>query len=528
MTSSLNEWVIKGVKLIVIMLTKIWSAANYGLKAVEIEVEVNVAEKGFPGYTIVGLQSKSAEEAKERVKTAIVNSDFEFPNAKITINLAPADLPKDGSFFDLPLALGILASSGAVNKIEEKSYFFGEVSLDGSLRHTRGVFLLAILAKENEIKNIFVPRECANEAAVIEGIKVFPVTNLIEVIRHLNGQKEIIPLKTIVEGELEYSGPEFDFAEVLGQEFAKRAMEIAAAGGHNLFMVGPPGSGKTMLSRAMPGILPPLSEAESLEVTKIYSITGNIPAGGSLIRQRPFRSPHHSTSLVGLIGGGSNPRPGEISMAHRGVLFLDEFPEFGRGTLESLRQPLEDGFVTVCRAAGSVQFPAQFMLIAASNPCPCGYLGDEKKECKCSLHQIMNYQRKLSGPVMDRIDLHLTVPSVDVNKLMIDKDKYVGEKSAVIRERVVAARKIQQERFKGLRNIHSNSDMKNKHLKEYAQFSDGANLLLKQAVNKFSLSARTYFRLIKVARTIADLDKKEVISDAHIAEALQYRIKTDL
>ena len=326
MTSSLNEWVIKGVKLIVIMLTKIWSAANYGLKAVEIEVEVNVAEKGFPGYTIVGLQSKSAEEAKERVKTAIVNSDFEFPNAKITINLAPADLPKDGSFFDLPLALGILASSGAVNKIEEKSYFFGEVSLDGSLRHTRGVFLLAILAKENEIKNIFVPRECANEAAVIEGIKVFPVTNLIEVIRHLNGQKEIIPLKTIVEGELEYSGPEFDFAEVLGQEFAKRAMEIAAAGGHNLFMVGPPGSGKTMLSRAMPGILPPLSEAESLEVTKIYSITGNIPAGGSLIRQRPFRSPHHSTSLVGLIGGGSNPRPGEISMAHRGVLFWMNFP----------------------------------------------------------------------------------------------------------------------------------------------------------------------------------------------------------
>jgi magnesium chelatase family protein len=510
------------------MLTKIWSAANYGLKAVEIEVEVNVAEKGFPGFSIVGLQSKSGEEAKERVKTAIINSDFEFPAARITINLAPADLPKDGSFFDLPLALGILSSAGIVNKIDDKSYFFGELSLDGSLRHTRGVFLLAILAKENKIKNIFVPRECANEAAVIDGINVFPVTNLTEVIKHLNKIKLITPLKTIESIADEYLGPEFDFSEILGQEFAKRAMEIAAAGGHNVFMVGPPGSGKTMLSRALPGILPPLTEDESLEVTKIFSITGNIPAGGSLIRQRPFRSPHHSTSLAGLIGGGSNPHPGEISMAHRGVLFLDEFPEFGRGTLEALRQPLEDGFVTVSRASGSVQFPAQFMLIAAANPCPCGYLGDPKKECRCSLHQIMNYQKKLSGPVMDRIDLHLMVPAVDVNKLMVDKDKNYSEKSENIRSRIIAARKIQQERFKGIKGVFCNADMKNKHLKEYAKFSDSANLLLKQAVNKFSLSARTYFRLIKVARTIADLEKAEIISDAHIAEALQYRIKSDL
>lgn len=509
------------------MLTKIWSAANYGLKAVEIEIEVNVPEKGFPGFTVVGLASKSSEEAKERVKTAIINSDFEFPVAKITINLAPADLPKDGSVFDLPLAIGILASHFDVVLPKEKSYFFGELGLDGTLRHTKGVFLLAILAKENNVKNIFVPRECANEAAVVEGINVFPVKNLREIINHLNDVKMIIPLKTIAVDDEEISGPEFDFAEILGQEFAKRALEIAAAGGHNVFMVGPPGSGKTMLSRAIPGILPQLAEGESLEVTKIYSITGNIPAGGSLIRQRPFRSPHHSTSQVGLIGGGSIPRPGEISMAHRGVLFLDEFPEFGRGSLEALRQPLEDGFITVSRASGSVVFPAQIMLIAASNPCPCGFLGDSKKECKCNFHQISNYQKKLSGPVMDRIDIHLTVPAVDVNKLMIDKDKYTGEKSAIIRDRVIKAREIQKNRFKDLKGIHDNADMKNRHLKEFAKLTDSANLLLKQAVNKFNLSARTYFRLIKVSRTIADLDNSENINDNHIAEALQFRIRDE-
>ncbi|MFA7301177.1 MAG: YifB family Mg chelatase-like AAA ATPase [Candidatus Shapirobacteria bacterium] len=506
------------------MLTKIWSAANYGLKAVEIEIEVNVADKGFPTFTVVGLASKAAEEAKERVKTAILNSDFEFPVARITVNFAPADLHKDGSFFDLPLAIGILASQRQINLPKEKSYFFGELGLDGTLRHTRGVFLLAILAKENGVKNIFVPRECANEAAVIEGINVFPVLNLTEVVNHLNGIRSITPLITIAVDDDETLSPEFDFAEILGQDFAKRALEIAAAGGHNVFMVGPPGSGKTMLSRAIPGILPKLSEDESLEVTKIYSITGNIPAGGSLIHQRPFRCPHHTTSQVGLIGGGSNPHPGEISMAHRGVLFLDEFPEFGRGSLEALRQPLEDGYITVSRASGSMVFPAQIMLIAACNPCPCGFLGDTKKECKCNIHQISNYQKKLSGPVMDRIDIHLTVPAVDVNKLMVDKDKYTGEKSATIRARVIKSREIQKVRFKGLKSVHSNADMKNKHLKDFAKLTDSANLLLKQAVNKFSLSARTYFRLIKVSRTIADLDNSEVIDNNHIAEALQFRV----
>lgn len=510
------------------MLTKVLSIANEGLKGIEIEVEVNVADKGFPAFGIVGLASKAVEEAKERVKTAIINSEIEFPNAKVTINLAPADLPKDGSCYDLPISVGILASTGELILPKEKVYFYGELSLDGSLRHTRGVFLLALLAKEQGIKKIFVPRMSANEASVVDGVEVYPIDNLKNLIKHLSGEKLIIPLRKVeTEDILNDIVPEFDFAEILGQEQAKRALEIAAAGGHNVFMMGPPGSGKTMLSRAMSGILPNLTEKESLEVTKIYSITGNIPPGGSLIRQRPFRSPHHTTSQVGLIGGSSNPRPGEVSLAHRGVLFLDEFPEFGRNSLEALRQPLEDGLVNISRAAGSVTFPAQFMLIAAANPCPCGYLGDPKKECKCSTFQILNYRKKLSGPIMDRIDLHLTVPAVDVNNLMVSKDENHNEKSETIKQRVVDARKIQTERFKDLDRVHCNSDMKNKHLKDFANLTGQANLLLKQAVNKFNLSARVYFRLIKVARTIADLDKCNEIKENHIAEALQYRVKND-
>lgn len=509
------------------MLTKVKSVTTVGLNPVEIEIEANVAEKGFPGFNIVGLASKAAEEAKERVKTAIINSDYEFPEGKVTINLAPADLPKDGSSFDLAMAVAILSAGGQVPLPKEKGYFFGELSLDGSLRHSRGVFLLAIAAKETGIKNIFVPRLCANEASVIDGVVTFPIDNLRQLTAHLDGRKIIKPLESVSLKEImDGLEPEFDFSEVMGQDQAKRAVEIAMAGGHNLLMMGSPGSGKTMLSRAAVGILPPLTEKESLEVTKIYSITGNIPAGSSLVSRRPFRSPHHTTSQVGLIGGGSNPKPGEVSMAHRGVLFLDEFPEFSRSCLEALRQPLEDGYVSISRAAGSITFPAQFMLIAAANPCPCGYLGDEKKDCRCTFNQIKNYQKKMSGPIMDRIDLHLNVPSVDINKLTLDdKTRLTGERSAVVRQRVAEAREIQRKRFGGNDGIYANADMKNKHLKQLAKLTDQANLLLKQAINKFNLSARTYFRLIKVSRTIADLGKSEEIRDTHAAEALQYRVR---
>ncbi len=509
------------------MLTKILSVANLGLQALEIECEINVAAKGFPAFTIVGLASKAVEEARERVKTAIVNSEMEFPLAKITVNLAPADLPKDGACYDLPIAMGILSSSGQLNLGQEKIYFFGELSLDGTLRHCRGVFLLAILAKEKGVKKIFVPRLCANEAAVIEGIEVYPVDSLKSLIRHFRGEKEIIALKKIETEDIsDNSKIQFDFAEILGQNSAKRALEIAAAGGHNVFLMGPPGSGKTMLSRALPGILPPLAETESLEVTKIYSITGNIAPGSSVVKERPFRSPHHTTSQIGLIGGGSNPRPGEISLAHRGVLFIDEFPELSRSSLEALRQPIEDGYVSISRASGSVTFPCQFMLIAAANPCPCGFLGDPKKECRCNVHQIANYQKKLSGPIMDRIDIHLTVPAVDVNQLMVNTENIKAEKSEEIRKRVITARERQKYRFSKTEGIYSNADMKNKHLKELAKLDDKANILLKMAVNKFNLSARTYFRLIKVSRTIADLDNSENILEKHVAEALQYRVRT--
>lgn len=521
------------------MLTKILSAAHFGLEPTPIEVEVNVFKKGFPGFSIIGLPNKSIEEAKERVKTALINSDINFPNIKIVVNLAPADIPKEGSLYDLPIAIGILSSMEdfELKLPKEKAYFYGELSLDGSLRHTKGAFLLALSAKKQKVGSVFVPSDSAAEAAVVKGVDVYPVKSLKQLINHLNGVEKIDVCRPSARSTR--SGPrstesnvEFDFSEIIGQESAKRAMTIAAAGGHNIFMMGSPGAGKTMLARATAGILPNLSEGEALEVTKIYSLTGNIAPNEGLIRVRPFRTAHHTTSRIGLIGGGSDPHPGEISLAHNGVLFLDEFPEFPRSTLETLRQPMEDGKVSITRIAGSVDFPANFMLIAAANPCPCGYLGDPKRECKCLPRQVLRYQSRLSGPLMDRIDLHINVTPVDVEKLISSKNiQPATYNSQQVREQVTKAREIQQKRFKGLK-IYTNSQMKNKHIKQFCNIEKQAYLLLKQAVNTYNLSARTYFRLIKVSQTIADLsvadgERSRTITNSHVAEALQYRVRSE-